>query len=139
MSVLSLFPSRIRFVDANGLLTKEAVRALTDIYARLGGPSAPTITELSIADDEDSGLEEIRHETAKALDALAMRPLPQEVAQFSDPMHPLQEFVQRDDPMHPLYQEHSAIESLQTELAGLREMVAEMRKEIEGLQQGNEL
>lgn len=125
MSTLALFPIRIRFVDEKGLLTREAAKALGDIYARIGGPVAPTINELSMVDDEDSGLEEIRHETAKRLDALAMEPLPEVFA-----------FV---DPLQPIAQEHSAVQALLTELAGLREEVAALSREVEGLKQGTML
>lgn len=44
MTVLSLFPSRIRWTDANGFLTNEAYRALQIVLQRLGGTS----TDLSL-------------------------------------------------------------------------------------------
>ena len=44
MTVLSLFPSRIRWTDANGFLTNEAYRALQIVLERLGGTS----TDLSL-------------------------------------------------------------------------------------------
>ena len=37
MATLNLFPSRVRWVDENGLLTPAAVRALTELTARSGG------------------------------------------------------------------------------------------------------
>ena len=37
MATLNLFPSRIRFVDQDGMLTPEAVRALSTLTARVGG------------------------------------------------------------------------------------------------------
>ena len=37
MATLNLFPSRVRWVDENGLLTPAAVRALTELAARSGG------------------------------------------------------------------------------------------------------
>lgn len=42
MTVLSLFPSRIRWTDANGFLTNEAYRALQIMLERLGGVSTDT-------------------------------------------------------------------------------------------------
>ena len=42
MTVLSLFPSRIRWTDANGFLTNEAYRALQIVLERLGGVSTDT-------------------------------------------------------------------------------------------------
>jgi len=37
MTVLSLFPARVAFVNTDGTLTPEAVRALNSVYERLGG------------------------------------------------------------------------------------------------------
>ena len=38
MSTLNLFPARIAFVNPDGTLTNEAYRALTVLFARVGGP-----------------------------------------------------------------------------------------------------
>lgn len=109
-NALSLFPSRVQFVDPKtGLLTVPALKALAMLLDRVGGPVAPTITELSFSDDEDSGLEEFRAESAKFLEGLSVLP-PQ-----------------------PDYQ---AIEHLQTQLEEAREQIAEMRKELDDLKQG---
>jgi hypothetical protein len=123
--VLDLFPSHVRFVDANGLLTNEALRALRVLFARVGGAIAPSINDLATAEDEDSGLEEMRAETAKALDALSLAP-------------PLVLPV-LDDPLHPLAQQHVNTEALQTELSGLRERVAYLETKIQDILQGTML
>ncbi|MEY4345874.1 MAG: hypothetical protein RL032_1706 [Pseudomonadota bacterium] len=38
MTTLNLFPARIAFVNPDGTLTNEAYRALTVLFARVGGP-----------------------------------------------------------------------------------------------------
>jgi hypothetical protein len=123
--VLSLFPSRVRFVDANGMLTPEALRALSVLFTRVGGAISPSITDLAVADDEDSGLEEMRHEFTKSVDGLAMAPA------LVLPVF--------DDQLQPLAQQHSEVQALQTEIAGLREEVASLRTQVNDIQQGTML
>ena len=135
MSVLSLFPSRIRFVDENGLLTKEAVRALTDIYSRIGGATAPTITELSMSDDEDSGLDEFKHENSKHIQELNLMPI-REAWQYADPLLPVVQEHAGQGNVDPVAQAHAEINNLQTELAGLREEVGGLRQQLHDLQLG---
>lgn len=122
MTVLSLFPARVRFVDEKGNLTPEAVRALTKLFERVGGALGPSTTDLSQSDDDDSGLEEFKHEAWKTDDGFAMAPI--------------QQFREYEDPMNPLVKEHPAVEQLLNELAGLREQVAVLQTQINDLQQG---
>lgn len=111
-TALSLFPARVQFVDPNtGLLTLPALKALAIVYDRLGGATAPTINELSFSDDEDSGLEEIRAELSKAIEGLQAAPQP--------------EWLQ--------------IEHLQTQVEEAHALLAELRKEVEDLKQGQML
>jgi hypothetical protein len=134
-TALDLFPARVQFVDANGRLTPEAVRALTTLFIRVGGSNAPSNSELAISDDDDSGLEEIKAEISKALDGLSMQPVAESVA-FIDPLNPIpQEHIPLADPA-PLPQEHVHTEQVLTELAGLRELMATMQTQINDLQQG---
>jgi hypothetical protein len=133
---LQLFPARVRFTDANGLLTPEAYRALQKVFERAGGATGPSTTDLATSDDEDSGLEEFKHEVTKALDGLALEPTAV-FEPFTDPMHPLaQPHDPYTDPMHPLPQEHAEVQQILTELAGLREEVTRLRAEVQGLQEG---
>jgi hypothetical protein len=125
MAILDLFPARVRFVDADGRLTVEAFRALAKVFERIGGATGASTTDLAQSDDEDSGLEEFKHEVTKTLDGLAMLP-----ATVSDPF---------TDPLHPLPQEHAVVDHLLTELAGLREEVARLRAEVQGIQEGTML
>jgi hypothetical protein len=125
MAALDLFPSRIRFVDDGGRLTPEAVRALSDVFARIGGSTGPSTTDLAQTDDDDSALEEFKHEAAKSLDGLGLTP-----AVVFDPF---------TDPLHPLAQQHSEMQHLLTELAGLREEVSMLRRQITDLSQGTML
>lgn len=112
-NALSLFPARVQFVDPKtGLLTLPALKALALVFDRIGGPTAPTINELSFSDDEDSGLEEIRSEFSKAIEGLQSIPPPAEVAQA---------------------------ESVDTQLSALLAEMAELRKQVEDLKQGQML
>jgi hypothetical protein len=122
MALLDLFPARVRFTDKDGRLTPEAMRALAALFVRVGGASALSNTELAMSDDDDSGLEELKAELAKSLDAFAMQPR-SELDPFTDPLQ-------------PIAQEHSGIEHVLTELAGLREQVAALQTQINDLQQG---
>lgn len=107
-TALDLFPSRVAFVDSQGRLTAEAVRALNAVFARIGGASGSSTGDLATALAEDSGLEELRSELYKSFDALASSPLPT--------------FVH--------------VEQLQNEISGLRDVVAELSKKFNDLQQG---
>jgi hypothetical protein len=134
--ILDLFPARVRFVDADGRLTVEAFRALAKVFERIGGSTGPSTTDLATSDDEDSGLEEFKHEVSKTLDGLAMLP-PSAFDPFTDPLHPLaQPHDPYTDPLHPLPQEHVDVQHILTELAGLREEVTRLRAEVQGLQEG---
>jgi hypothetical protein len=122
MAILDLFPARVRFTDKDGRLTPEAIRALATLFERVGGQSALSNTELAMSDDDDSGLEEFKHEAWKSLDAFAMQPRSE-----PDPF---------TDPLHPIPQEHTSTEHVLTELAELREQVAALQSQINDLQQG---
>jgi hypothetical protein len=134
--ILYLFPARVRFVDANGLLTPEAFRALQKVFERIGGATGSSTADLATSDDEDSGLEEFKHEVSKTLDGLALEPAAV-FEPFTDPLHPLaQPHDPFTDPLHPLPQEHIDVQHLISELAGLREEVTRLRAEVQGLQEG---
>jgi hypothetical protein len=109
---LPLFPARIRFVDANGFLTREAVAAWTGLWERTGGIDAPTNTELVQSDDDDSGLEEFKHEASKWMDGL-----------FSAPPQ----------------MEQQRVEDIETQLSSAMALIAELRKELEDMKQGQML
>jgi len=122
---LDLFPARVAIGRVDGkpvFASPEFIRALGDLFIRVGGANAPSNSELALTDDDDSGLEEFKAELAKALDGLGMQPTPEPVS-FTDPMQ-------------PLVHEHVAVEYLLTELAGLREQVAALQTQINDLQQG---
>lgn len=109
-SAIDLFPARVPFVDPKtGLLTPQALRALALVLERIGGPTSVTINELAFSDDEDSGLEELRHEFSKALDGLLVAP-------------PTPEQVH--------------IEFLQAQFEQMRDELTELRKELESMKQG---
>lgn len=121
-TALNLFPSHIRFVDDKGRLTAEAIRAMNSLFTRVGGAVAPSATDLAQSDDDDSALEELRHEAWKALDGANSLP-----PSLHDPF---------TDQMHPMRQEHAEVQQLQSEIVGLREEVSALRQELQSLQQG---
>lgn len=111
------------------------VRSLEVLHVRVGGTTAPSITDLAQTDDDDSALEELRHETWKGFDAQDSAP-PVVFDPYTDPLHPLpQEHVAGND-VTPIVQEHAEVQQLLTELAGLREDVNALRTEINDLRQG---
>jgi hypothetical protein len=153
---LQLFPARVAIGRASdGTLiyaSDEFLRALQKLFERVGGATGPSTTDLATSDDEDSGLEEFRAEQLKHNDALEMLPLPvfDSVSdpqlppvvfpEFTDPLHPLaQEPQEFSDPLHPLVQEQITVDVLLSELSGLREEVAQLRIQINDLQQGTYL
>ena len=108
-TTLALQPPRVRLVDDNGQITRAWYAYMERLQERVGGYDGPSTIDLAQSDDDDSGLEEFKHEFSKALDALAVQP--------------------------PQIQEQR-IESLETEVAQLRELVAVLLSEIDGLKQG---
>jgi hypothetical protein len=139
MAILDLFPARIRFVGPDGRLTPEAYRALNDVFERIGGATGPSTTDLAVTDDDDSGLEEFKHEAAKGLQALDLEPATV-LEPYIDPMHPLAtEHQQYADPFHPIHQEHARSDEPDTEIASLRERITVLEAEINNLKQGSDL
>jgi hypothetical protein len=108
---------RHRITDANGYATAEELRWRQIVYTRIGGAVAPTINELLTSDDEDSGLEEMRHEFSKTMEGLAAMP------QWSD---------------SEIRKDMEAME-LHAQVASLHSLVAELRREVEDLKQGQML
>lgn len=107
---LNLFPARVQFVDpATGMLTVPAQKAMQLLLVRVGGVTAPTINELTVSDDEDSGLEELRHEFSKTFQGLQSA---------------------------PVMQESQAVEFLLTQVAEAQALITELRRELEDLKQG---
>lgn len=120
---LQLFTTRAsKFTHPDGTLTREAIRTFEILFDRVGGPVSASTSDLAVSDDDDSGLEEFKHEAGKVLDGIRMEPVPV--------------FAEFTDPLHPLHQEHPEVQQLLSEVAELRALVAEMQKQIQGLQEG---
>lgn len=49
MAALVMFPQRVKFVNADGTLTADAIRMFSTLSVRVGGTVAPTNTELEAA------------------------------------------------------------------------------------------
>jgi hypothetical protein len=88
--------------------TRDFYRWMSDVTERIGGVIAPTNNELAASDFDDAGVEELKHESAKAFDALMQTPPVVEVR----------------------------VEQLETQFAVLMAAVAELAKELDGLKQG---
>lgn len=120
---LQLFTTRAsKFTHPDGTLTREAIRTFELLFDRVGGSTSASTSDLAISDDDDSGLEEFKHEAGKLLDGIRMEP-PVVFPEFTDPLH-------------PLHQEHSEIQHLLAEVSELRDLVAELQKQINGIQEG---
>lgn len=120
---LQLFTTRAsRFTHPDGTLTREAIRTFEILFERVGGTVSSSTNDLAQSDDDDSGLEEFKHENGKAMDGLSMEPVPV--------------FSEFADPLHPIHQEHPEVQQLLSEVSELRETVAELQKQIQGLQEG---
>jgi hypothetical protein len=120
---LQLFTTRAsKFTHPDGTLTREAIRTFELLFSRVGGAVSASTSDLALSDDDDSGLEEFKHEAGKVLDGIRMEP----------PVF----FPEFTDPLYPLHQEHSEIQHLLSEVSELRETVAELQKQIQGLQEG---
>lgn len=71
---LDLFPARVRIADKDGYASPEFLRALKALFERVGGSTGPSTTDLATSDDDDSGLEEFKHEIIKRIEALEQLP-----------------------------------------------------------------
>jgi len=118
MSMLNLFPARVRFVNADGTLTSEASRALADLMVRVGGVLAPTIDELDAQQYSDAGIEEAKAFAFALAGEFGALPLPVPAAPCESAA-PVCEALRLD--------------VLATEVHELRETVAQLRTEIDNL------
>lgn len=125
-NLLQIFTTRAsKFTHPDGTLTREAIRMFDMLFDRVGGATSVSMADLALSDDDDSGLEEFKHETGKVLDGIRMEPVPV--------------FAGFTDPLHPLHQEHSEVQHLIAEVSELRDLVAELQKQINGIQEGTTL
>lgn len=120
-TILSLFPARIAFVNADGTLTPEAYRALQTLMVRVGGPVAPTINELDAQQYADAGIEETRAMLYAVTNEIGSAP-------GAVPMP-------ADDPLMPPVCTVT-VDSLQSDINDLRETVARLATQINDLNQG---
>lgn len=150
MSTLSIQPSRIPLVDPKtGLITPEWYRFFNDSFARMGGASAPSLTEVvtSIITAtttvtqiiEDAGMAPVSQPAAPEYEDLAPR---YEAPAALDDLAPstLVLNVSADDLAPPIVQAMAdTLEYLQTEVRALAEQLAAARTEIQDLKQGTML
>ena len=122
-TVLNLFPSQIQFVNSDGTLTSEAYRALQTLMVRVGGPISPSITEVNFdVSSVQASIGVIDKDIAAIQAEMGATPLPT-LPGFDDPLTPA--------PIDP-----QAVESLQSEVAALREAIARLTSQIQDINQG---
>lgn len=111
-NVLKFIPPRVPLADPRtGLISREWYLFFQGVYNRIGGAEGPSTTDLSGSLFEDAG----SGETNAMLFALE-----DEIKQS------------------PPYEQY-AVDTLTTELNGLRELVSELTKEVEALKQTTSL
>lgn len=112
-----------------GQVSEYWLRWLNDIYARVGGPSSSTNTELSVDMPEDSGLAELTATVFTANDAAGQ-----------EPADMVRDFAFEDEiRQQPLTQPTQYEEFLETQVRALAEQVAALSKQVEELKQGTVL
>lgn len=123
---LKFLPPRVALTDPRtGLISREWYLFFQGIFDRVGGSTGSSTTDLSSSLFEDAGSGETNALLFAAEQALSQLP----IQQLSVP---------DDKLLEPRY-EPSAVEALQTELNGLRELVQELSKELDALKQATTL
>lgn len=127
MSIVNRQPVQVPLVDPKtGIVTREWYRFFDQVFVRVGGTEGQTNTELVQDQYADAGIEETKHETFKALDALNQLPPIEPSKQQDDQAPPGAFFVPTQD------DQHARIEALEAQVALLLQAVS-------ALQQGYQL
>lgn len=127
MSVVNGFKANVPFCDVRtGVLTYEGLRFLQQIFVRIGGTEGQTNQELVQDQYADAGIEELKHEAGKAIDALNQLPPIEPSLPHSDQAPPGAFFA-------PPPEDPSA------RIEALEAMVAKLQADIAALLQGYQL
>jgi hypothetical protein len=127
MSTLNIQPPRVPLVDPDtGIITREWYRFITDSFARQGGYTAPTNTDLDLAMPEDSGVAELE---------MYVRGLDNEFSQLP----PNTGMAFDEIGQAPLQQAFENVEFLQTQVRDMAEQIAVLMAQIDELKQGTML
>lgn len=109
MSGLRFIPPRVPMVDSNGNVTREWYLFLQGVFDRVGGADGVSTSDLSASAFEDAGIEETKAMLFSSTFALSQNP----PAQYDQ-----------------------IVADLQAELSSQRDLIAELTKTIQGIQQG---
>lgn len=149
MSTLSLQPPRVPLVDpATGMITREWYRFVTDTFNRIGGASAPTITDVvNSIDSNITIINETIADIGAAPSIIPFIPPDDDLAPKYEPRQIVEDFA---PPIMPVAQQDDvspsqlqflidSVEYMQTEVRSLAEQLALARTEIQELKQGTML
>lgn len=127
MSIVNRQPVQVPLVDPKtGIVTREWYRFFDQVFVRVGGTEGQTNTELVQDQYADAGIEETKHETFKALDALNQLP-------------PIEPSKQQDDQAPPGAFFAPPPEDPSARIEALEAMVAKLQADIAALLQGYQL
>lgn len=123
---LKFIPPRVALTDPRtGLISREWYLFFQGIYIRAGGATGPSTTDVSGSLFEDAGSSETNAMLFSLEDEL--KQAPQSELLNTEPAD-----------QSPKYEQYT-LDALTTELNGLRELVAELTKEVESLKQATSL
>lgn len=125
MEGLRFVPPRVPLVEPKtGIVTREWYLFLQGVFDRIGGAIGPSTPDIAGSLFEDAGSGETNAMLFTGLDSLAQIP-------------PFPEFQPPGLDQNPVYAETQAILlSMQAEIDAQRDLIAELTKTIQGIQQG---
>lgn len=122
---LRFVPPRVQMVDERGIITREWYLFFQGVFDRIGGATGQSSTDLTQDMPDDAGLEETKALLFTGLDGLS---------QGTPMAQTLGEAINQDTPMAVLPQE--ALSTLIAELQAQRDLIAELTKMVQAIQQG---
>lgn len=118
---LELIPPRVPLTDPRtGLISREWYRFFQALYQRAGGPSGETPEDIAQDMSDDGGLEELKATTFGIEQQFGQ--LPPVVFESSNDLTPTVAWVPAD--------------VIEAQLQALRDEVAELKKQVQALEQG---
>lgn len=133
--ILSASIARMRFIDmTTGQLTREAVAFLTSVFYRLGGSNSPSVPEIEVQLETDAGTAEVQQLAQSIQQDLGQAPA-SDSASFLAFLSNLSELDQAPPGFVPAI----LVEDVLAQLQQTRELVVEMQKQIDGINQRVEL
>lgn len=119
--IIKFIPPRVPLTDPrSGIISREWFLFFQGVFTRIGGATGPSTEDNAISAFEDAGSGETNAMLFSVEQALMQLPVSEQPIPMCDQVPPYAP---------------SEIDQLQTELNGLRELVAEMAKDIQALKQ----